>query len=803
MGELFRTSVLFLIVFAAMALLYSDDFSTGQKPQTIKVVMDDNYPPYIFRDSSGELKGILIDQWKLWEIKTGIKAEIHAMDWGKALESMQQGGYDVIDTIFFSEERAKLYDFTKPYVKIEVPIFFNKNISGINDVRSLHGFNVGVKKGDACIAYLKKNGLDSELQLYDSYEEIIKDAAASQLHIFVVDKPPALYFLYKMNIDDEFNSTKSLYVGEFHRAVKKGEAALLNEVEKGFDAISANEKEEIEEKWKGSSPAFTGVYVRGIIIALSVLAALFLILLLWSRMLQRQVKLKTAQLRTTLEELKKSEENYRFLFENLQDIFYRTDLQGNLTMTSPSVFRLTGYTMEEALKLNTARDVYQHPEEKDKFYELLNKNGFVQNFRVQLKKKNGDVVWVSTNSHFIYDKSGNIAGVEGTIRDISDSVKTEEEVLKAQKLESIGTFAGGIAHDFNNILAGILGNVSLARYYSRPEDKVSARLCEIEKASIRAKSLTQQLLTYSKGGNPVKKMINIKNLLKDSVQFALRGTEVGHTLSIPDDLWPVEVDDGQINQVITNLVINAAESMPDGGTVRISAENITFSKFRDFIDGNYIKISVRDEGVGITPKNLEKIFDPFFTTKAKGYGLGLSTTYSIIKRHEGYITAESKLGAGSEFSFYLPAFPGRIVNDPVETPSSNFKGVGRILVMDDEEIILEVTRQFLAISGFSVTTANNGTAAIELYKKAMGEKKPYNLIIMDLTIPGGMGGKEAFDRIKQFDPSVRAIVSSGYSIDPIMSEYEKHGFMAVLVKPYNVDNLRDAIIKVLGTFTGT
>ena len=314
---------------AAAGILPRSAFSSSpsnpsSSPKAIKVVMDDNYPPYVFRDGSGRLQGILVDQWRLWEGKTGIRADVHAMDWGKALRRMEAGEFDVIDTIFRNESRERVYDFSKPYATLEVPVFFHKNISGITDASSLKGFPVAVKNGDAAVDYLSRRGVD-RLVGYDSYEEIIRAAREHKIGVFVVDKPPAMYFLYKMGIHDQFQVSEPLYFGRFHRAVLKGSRPLLAAVEDGFARISPEELKEIDRKWLGSatSPRVSLLHVTG-----AILACLVAILLLaaWNRTLRKSVERKTAELKKEMTltseqagRLRASEENYRLLVENAGD----------------------------------------------------------------------------------------------------------------------------------------------------------------------------------------------------------------------------------------------------------------------------------------------------------------------------------------------------------------------------------------------------------------------------------------------------------------------------------------------------
>jgi len=400
----------------------------------------------------------------------------------------------------------------------------------------------------------------------------------------------------------------------------------------------------------------------------------------------------------------------------------------------------------------------------------------------------------------IVDESGNVLMVAEHIRDITEKKKMEEELLKAQKLESLGVLAGGIAHDFNNLLTAILGNISLAKMFAEPATKAFARLADAERACESASRLTQQLLTFSRGGAPVKKTASIVQIISDSAGFMLRGSNVKCEFSLQNDLWAADVDEGQMGQVINNLVINADQAMPDGGVISITAENVTInaSDLLPLPDGRYILISIQDQGEGISPQNLAKIFDPYFTTKERGSGLGLATVYSIIKRHQGHLDVESTEGAGTVFRLYLPASDKEI--EPVHdtgTAANPRGGSGRILVMDDEELIREIAREILTHLGYEVVVCGDGKSALALYREALNSGHRYDAVIMDLTIQGGMGGMETMKALLVIDPAVKGIVSSGYNNDPILAHYRDLGFSGMVSKPYTVRELQETLLELV------
>ncbi|MEW6109371.1 MAG: PAS domain S-box protein [Nitrospirota bacterium] len=513
----------------------------------------------------------------------------------------------------------------------------------------------------------------------------------------------------------------------------------------------------------------------------------------------RTIARDITELRRSEEALRESEKKYRTLFEESRDAIYITSRDGRFLDFNRSTMDLLGYSREELKNINVL-DIYVNSEERHGFQQAIEKEGYVRDYAIKFRKKDGTEITCLLNSTLRCDADGKILGYQGIIRDITEKQKIEEELLKAQRLESIGFLAGGIAHDFNNILTAVLGNIAIAAMYAKPGSELFERLVEAEKASMRAKDLTQQLLTFSKGGAPLKKAASIAEILRESAGLALRGSNVGCEFFLPDNLWPVEVDEGQISQVINNLVINADQAMPRGGKIRIFADNVIIGddNVLPVQKGKSVKITIKDRGIGIPREHIQKIFDPYFTTKQKGNGLGLAVTYSIIKKHDGYITVESELGKGTVFHIYLPASEKKIDVKKV-TREEPIRGKGKVLLMDDEEIVRGVCGEILRQIGYDFEYARDGKEAIELYVKSMRSGKPFDAVIMDLTVPGGMGGKETIQKLLEIDPGIKAIVSSGYSYDPVMADFRRFGFSEVIAKPYKLVELSEVLYKVINS----
>jgi two-component system, cell cycle sensor histidine kinase and response regulator CckA len=482
-----------------------------------------------------------------------------------------------------------------------------------------------------------------------------------------------------------------------------------------------------------------------------------------------------------------------------------TDTQGRITYMNSMAEELTGWKEQEA----TGRPI----EEIVRFLDDgLNKNGDHPVIHVlrngialhplhhtpmcdRMLKERPVIFSVSP----LRRSDRNLLGTVVILRDMTERIKLDQEMLKASKLDSLGLLAGGIAHDFNNLLTAILGNLSMIQTWMNPKDHLFPFVSEAESASLRAKFLTLQLLTFAKGGSPLKKPLALQHMVSESANFALSGSSTRCHSDIPDDLWLVNADEGQIGQVVHNLALNAHQAMPAGGTLTIHGENVIVSEedaARRTLSapGKYVKLTIQDCGNGIPPYAIHKIFDPYFTTKPTGSGLGLSTAYSVIKNHHGIITASSVPGQGSTFIIYLPAHAEAQITT---APSPLFaNGEGRILVMDDEESIRLMLGEMLRYLGYDVQCVAEGKEALDRYQEAFHTQRPFSAVILDLTVPGGLGGKDIMRQLQEFDPHVKGIVASGYCNDPVISRYSAFGFHGVVAKPFRLTELSQVLHQI-------
>lgn len=521
--------------------------------------------------------------------------------------------------------------------------------------------------------------------------------------------------------------------------------------------------------------------------------------------------------KSLLEDLKKKNQDLLKSKQELQDIFntvhatiFSHDIKSDTIVLSNGIEKIFGFTNENIYNEPLYWKRYLYFADVDKVNNWITEIHSGKSGRCEFRiiRPDGQMRWIEKYATPSLDSSGDLVKITGFVVDITTRKEMEEELnqrrmehdnLRIEKMNSIGILAGGIAHDFNNILTVILGNLSLAKRKIRsgPADvnsNVMKYLEETERASRQAMNLTKQLLTFAKGGSPILKECSIEETLKESVTFALHGSNIISKYNISDDLQSVEIDEGQINQVIHNITINAVHAMPMGGTIKIDAENVESCEVCSLPlrEEGYVKISFEDSGIGIPNEYLSKIFDPYFTTKQQGSGLGLATSYSIIARHGGCITVDSEIGKGTTFSIYLKASNKKESNMLV-TPKIEPCGRGRILVMDDQISIREFLKDSLISLGYEVICAKDGIEAVSLFREA---EKPFDLVILDLTVPGSMGGRETIEKIKEIDVNVKAIVSSGYNNDPIMSNPELHGFKGVIAKPYSTEELFEVIRKI-------
>ncbi|MBP7583051.1 MAG: response regulator [Spirochaetes bacterium] len=506
------------------------------------------------------------------------------------------------------------------------------------------------------------------------------------------------------------------------------------------------------------------------------------------------------ELMATYASLDQERELVSITLRSIADAVITTDLAGNVILMNRSAEIITGWSMYDGVG-RPCGDIFnvRSGSEGMSCPDLLDRvktdgEKLDVEFDVTLVSRDGSKKSIAFSMAPIRDRESALLGTVIVFRDVTDRIRTEKEMLQSSKLKALGTFAGGLAHDFNNILTVIVGNLSLVKQMTSRDKAITDLLHDTEKITFRARDLTRQLLTFSRGGDPLKKITDIAKLLRDTSSFILSGSKIRIDFDIQEGLWNAEVDPGQISQVVDNIALNAMQAMPDGGTILVSAENVRSDS------GNDIRIEIQDQGKGIPEEILSRIFDPFFTTRPDGTGLGLSIAHSIVKKHGGTIHVESDQGIGSVFTITLPALPGGFP-DKEKARGSVIGGRGRVLVMDDEELVLKTACKMAQNMGYRADTAVNGSQVLDMHRAALEARMPYDVIIMDLTVPGGMGGREAIGKLREIDGMVRVIVSSGYSNDPVMANYRDFGFNDIIVKPYGLEEFSLVLNRAMGNKT--
>jgi len=505
------------------------------------------------------------------------------------------------------------------------------------------------------------------------------------------------------------------------------------------------------------------------------------------------------------EKIQEREEFIRNILDTVDEGFIVLDRDYRILTANSAYCGMVGGSTEEVIgrhcyKVSSkfAQPCYELGQECS--VRLVFETGKPHSARTLRADAEGNILYIEKRAYPIKNHFDVVTSVIETISNITEQHLLEEERLKSHKLESIGTLAGGIAHDFNNLLQGVFGYISLAKESYDQKEKALSMLDQAEKALHLSVNLTNQLLTFSKGGKPVKQLIKVMPVVESAVKFALSGSNTNYELNTEaDDLWLVDADEGQLAQVIQNIVLNANQAMAGGGTVRVALANADLAK--DTIvtlpaGGRFVRITIRDSGIGINEQNLARIFDPYFTTKQKGSGLGLATSYSIIKNHGGMIEVKSEVNRGTTFTIYIPASLETKKIDP--TPSDvTWTQKGRILLMDDEDLIREVAEAMILSLGHDIVCAGDGREAVALFREANAAGLPFDLVILDLTVKAGLGGEEALRMLREIDPEVKAVVSSGYADSPVVANCRAYGFSGVLNKPYKLEALNNCLNKHL------
>lgn len=781
-----------------------------------------DYPPIDFTDEQGKHSGLAADYMKRIESILNFKFIIvHQDNWNTVMEKAKKQEIDGVISIQKTPEREEYLYFTEPFVQIPNIVIARSKDSRTFNLQTMKRIKISVVKGYAVTEYIKEKYPHHQYHLEPNELTCLMNVSFYQVDAAIVSLSSASYFIEQKGISNLRIAGNVGYDWKLTIATRKDMPMLNALLNKALRSIPVSERETMYRQWISLSST-NDIVLKRIIMPAGFFAILVLLgittVLVWNRTLRKEVRVRTAELDHELAERKKAErtlaaEKERILvtLKSIGDGVISTDTEWRILLINTIASEFTGWDASDAVgrRINEVfviRDCKTH-NPIPIFLEKEKSNRVPFTIDGILISKSGKEHTVLITVSSAYDENDNPFGNIIVFRDITERQRIEEELNKVQKLESLGVLSGGIAHDFNNILTAILGNANLLEFYlarkdisSEPE-KFRRLLKEIEKATLRAKELTAQLLTFSKGGKPVKKIGDLRKSLIDTVVFALRGTNVIADFKIADEFLPAEFDEAQISQVFHNLAINAQQAMQSGGTITVEAEIVhqEWSSHRDRKKGDYVKIVFRDSGIGIPHDNLTKIFDPFFTTKEKGSGLGLASAFSIVRMHGGYIDVQSKFHEGSVFTIYLPASAEKYTPVEAENQPELHHASGTILIMDDEESIRDTLKGMLEFLGYRVLSASHGQEAIKLFKDTYNQGEIINAVILDLTIPGGMGGRETVQVLKKLYPNLTAIASSGYSQSEEIGKYLEFGFSAFIPKPFRLEDISEALHKISNT----
>ena len=771
-----RRLVLLAVVAAGLAVAVP----VAAAPASIRVVLDDNYPPYTFRDADGRPQGILKDLWDLWAERTGIAVDFRAMDWAKAKATMAAGEADVIDTIFKTEERTKIYDFSAPYATIEVPIYFDRSIGGIVDAASLKGFSVGVKAGDACIDFLSARGI-ANFQYFPSYESLVKAAGRQEVKVLCIDQPPAVYFFNREGIADSFRHSPSLYVGQFHWAVAKGNAAMQRLVAEGFARISAEERQAIETRWLGEKLAggpWPLVVRYGSYLALAI-AGIILLLGAGNWVLRRRVGERTAALAATLAELQESEQHFRNLANGGSTLIWTSGLDMGCNYFNEPWLRFTGRRLDEELGSGWQQGV--HPDDLATCLETYQsafaaRQPFSMEYR--LRRTDGEYRWLRDDGNPRFDSKGGFLGFIGFCVDITEQKANTSELniyrrhlellvdARTRELEAAKdaaeaanvaktAFLANMSHEIRTPLNAISGMAHLIRRGGLSHEQ-KLRLDKLESASSHLLNVINAILELSKieaGKFDMEaRAVHIDEIV-GNVSAMLHERAAARKLAMTSDIGPLPDflagDPTRLQQALLNYAGNAIK-FTEAGRIGLSVRLVEEDR-----NSALLRFEVSDTGIGIRPEVLDKLFSAFeqadnsITRKYGGTGLGLAITRRLAELMGGEAGASSRPGEGSTFWFTarLSKLKSSVggegdADEPMVEQLKRHCAGQRILVVDDEPINREITHSLLQDAGLAVDVAEDGLAAL-----ALVDERDYDLILMDVQMPQ-MDGLEATRQIR-------------------------------------------------------
>ena len=780
----------------------------------LRFAPDPAFPPVEWFDEQGRYRGMAADYFALIEQRLGVHIEIvRVASWDEALRRARAREVDGLTAAQPTPERAIYLDWTPPILDIPNVVIVRSGVEGALTPESLGGRRVAVTSGYALHEYLRTTY--PSIQVVPEADDLtcLTEVSFGRVDAAVVNLAVASWLIEEHGITNLRVAADSGRSNPLTIATRNDQPLLRSIMAKGLAAVTADERQAIQARWLhvgGGEFVTPRTMALWVAVAAGTLALMALLAVAWTRSLRHQVAKATTALQAELAERRRAEGALRrsegklalHLDQTVMGVI-EFDPEFRVVYWNQAAEKIFGWRPGEVVG-KTADFLLppgQRGEQQTAWWQrLLEKRGGWHLVSANLTRDGRAITceWFNTT---LSDDTGKVQGVMSLALDVSERERREEAQARSQRLESLAVLAGGIAHDFNNLLTGILGNLSLLRADDPPKAERTEMVVEAEAAARRAQALTRQLLTFARGGAPVKSLIDPGPLVREAAIFASRGAAGACRLEIPEELWPVEADPGQLGQVVQNLVLNAFEARPDG-QVTVSLSNVQRDPAATPA-GPCLRLRVTDLGPGIPAEKLERIFDPFFSTKQHGSGLGLAVTHSIVSRHGGQVEVRSGDGQGTTFDVWLPASPDRSTAaaaaptaSAASSPGAALGGLRRVLVMDDEEPIRRLARRVFGSVGCEVELAADGVEALVQWRTARKVGRPFDLVVLDLTVPGGMGGLETLAALRALDPGIRAVVSSGYSNAAVMADHKAHGFAAALDKPWSAEQLRRVVEEV-------
>ena len=812
------TVVILLSFMLPMITIFSATHATDLEPvsgsdplsnetrKPVVLVHSTDYRPLFYVDGDGVSKGLLIDYWKLWSKKAGIPVRFEPNIWHECIERARTDKNVIIPGIFYTPERDVFLDFSQTFMDIKTSLFVRTAIRA-DSLSDLDGKTVGVTRKDRVESFLAKNYPSLKLKAYDGFKAVVEAAVAGEIDIFAMDRPIARYYLKAFNSSKAFGTFRTLYVGKFCAGVREGNSELLLLVNHGIEQIHKQEIDTIFENWLSRSGFIPKQTVRWIVVSAGVVV--LIVIMAGMLVLRTQVRNRTLELDERIKDLRESEERYKRLSEVTQEgiVFHR---DGKVVDANDTYAKILGYEIEELIGTNVI-DTVVLPEYREIIRDKI-QSGYTKPYEVLALRKDGKILPLEVVGRNVQyqEKSLRVS----CIRDITAWKKAEtqhmqlqRQLQRSQEMEAIGTLAGGVAHDLNNILSGLVSYPELL-LTDLPEDSPLRKpILTIQKSGQRASAIVQDLLTLARRGIASREVVNLNHIISGYLKspeyenLKSQYPEVTVTTDLADDLMNISGSPVHLSKTVMNLVNNAAEAMPGGGTVAIETDNryidVPIPGYDNVEEGDYAILTVTDSGVGISPESIERIFEPFYTKKVmgrSGSGLGMAVVWGTVKDHHGYIDVQSTEGEGTKFTLYFPVTrKERSVREPhLSLKEYMAKGEAMILVVDDIAEQREIASEILNRLGYSVATAASGEEAIEYMKTNKAD-----LLLLDMIMDPGIDGLDTYKGILELHPNQKAVIVSGFSESDRVKAAHQLGAGAFIKKPYLMEKLGLAIRKEL------